>query len=192
RRATDVEAERLAEHFFIPVPRGIEEEEQVALADLLSPDLGVCGGGSAKMDDGRRPAQYFLDGGRQQAGIGTPPILLSRSLHEGPESAGSRVTGRLVPGHRQQGAVGEDVEVRQRLAVDAALYERAHQILARLATTLGHVAPEVLEERESRSIGGLERRRTASVFGFPWCDRLVRPLEDDLPILARHAEQLQN
>jgi hypothetical protein len=69
RAALDIEALRVLEDALVAVAGGIEEQQPVALADLLPTELRIARGRPIHVLDRRHPAQHLLDGTREQRAV---------------------------------------------------------------------------------------------------------------------------
>jgi hypothetical protein len=56
RFSIDPKLERILEHLFIPISRGVEESARIAFSNELVSELEIAGRGSREMDDRRRSA----------------------------------------------------------------------------------------------------------------------------------------
>ena len=116
----------------VAVRRRVEDDDLVALADLLAAELGVARRGAAEVHDRRHPAQHLLDRGRQQRQVGEQARALLGVLDQRQHAAGDQVARGLVAGHGEQQEERVELHLGEPLAVDLAAHEHADQVVARM------------------------------------------------------------
>src|SRR5262245_63241426 len=190
RIAVDAELERRVEDLLVAVRRRVEERERLALADALAAELVVLGGGAREVDDRGHPANDLLDGRGEEVRAALQAAQLARVLDEGEHPAGGGVARGLVAGDHDDEAPGQHVHLRQGLAVDAGLYDERDEVVAGVAPLLLDELREVEEElghRLARRV--LARLPLALVLGIGGPDRAVGPVEEQVPVRLRQAEE---
>ncbi len=97
------------------------------------------------------------------------------------------VAGRFVASHRQQQEEHVEVHVRQRVAVDLGLEEPADDVvLGLIAMPLG----ELLRVHEHLDLSVHHLFVADLVLGILRADHAVAPVEDLVPVIAGHTDQL--
>src|SRR5580692_8788493 len=92
-KSSDIEMVRRGEDLFVAVGRRIEQHQRVALANLMTVEVGVLCSLARKLNYGRGPAHDFLNRRLHQRGIASEPIPLVGIVDEGVETAGGGVAG---------------------------------------------------------------------------------------------------
>ena len=156
---------------------------------FVAAHLAVLGGGAREVADRADPAQDLLDRVGQQLGAVAQLLPLAAVLGEREQPAADRVARRLVARLDEQLAVRDELLLGERRAVDLAADQLAHQVVLRVAAALVDQALEVGVHLAARPLDGLARRLArAPVLGIVLADHLVGPAEQQLPVVARHAE----
>ena len=128
--AGDVEAIRVGEHGLVPVGGRVVDLYLVVLGDVLAGQFEVAGGGPAELDDRRGEPQHLFQRGRQQAQVVAEPGELTGVLRQGQQRVRQQVAGGVVARDHQQLEEPVEVPVREALAVDLCIRDRAPQIVA--------------------------------------------------------------
>ena len=136
RAAVDAERERVVEHVLVAVRRREVQRELVAGTDRHAAHFAVLGRDAREVADRAHPAQDLLDRVGQQLGIVPELLPLGAVLAEREQPAADRVARRLVAGLDEQLAVREQLLVGERLTVDRAADQLAHEIVLRVAPAL--------------------------------------------------------
>ena len=126
----------------VPVGRGVEQDQLLALLDGGAAQLDVAGGGAGHVLDRRDPAQHLLDrAGHEASGSAARRASWSGLGQQFLHAAADDVAGGLVaPDEDEQRLVDERVVV-ERVAVDLGVAEHADQVVG------GARGPAVLEDR---------------------------------------------
>src|SRR5262245_65786362 len=110
-------------------------------------------------------------------------LPLAAVLAEREQPPTDRVPRGLVARLDHELAVGEDLLVTERCAVDRGADQLAHQIVLRVATALLDQTVEVGMQLAARAPDGLAGRLAgAPVLRIVLADHLVRPAEEQLPV----------
>src|SRR5262245_47198263 len=151
RSAVDAEAEGVVEHVFVAVRRREVQRELVAGADLRVSELTVLGGDAREVADRAHPTQDLLDRVSDELASFAQHLPLFTVLAEGEEATADRVACRLVTGLDEQLAVRQQLRLCERLAVDGAAEQLAHEIVAGVAPTLLDQARQVAVQLAARA-----------------------------------------
>ncbi len=189
RAAIDAERERVVEHLLVAVRRREVQRHLLPRPDRHAAHLAVLGRGPGEVADRAGPAQDLLDGVGQQVGIGAQLLPLVAVLAEREQPAADRVARRLVARLDEELAVRDELLLGERRPVDLAADQLAHQIVLRVAPALVDQAPEVGVHLAAGALDRLAGRLArAPVLRIVLADHLVGPAEQQLPVVARHAE----
>ena len=113
-----------------------KQRELIPRGDVDAADLTVLGRDPCEVADRTGPAQNFLDGVREQIDIGAQLFPLGAVLAERQQAAADRVAGGLVAGLDEQLAIGEQLLLGERRAVDRSAQQVADKIFPRLRAPL--------------------------------------------------------
>src|SRR5439155_6716543 len=187
--AIDAERERILEYLLVTVRRREVQGDPLAGADGCPAHLAVRGGGAREVADRAGPAQDLLHRVGHQLGVAAQLLPLVAVLAEGEQTPADRVARRLVPGLHQELAVGDQLLLVERLPLDLAADQLAHQVAPRVAAALVDERLEVGMQLAAGVLGHLARGLPRlAVLGVLLADHLVGPAEQPLPVVARNAE----
>ena len=186
----DAERERVVEHLLVAVRRREVEGHLVAGSDRLAAERIVLGGDAGEVADRADPPQDLLHRIGHQLGTGAQLLPLGRMLAERQQTAADGVAGGLVARLDQQLAVEDELLPGERPAVDLGVDQVAHQVVLRGAPALLDQPVEVGVHLAARPFDRPARRLARPpVLGVVLTDHLVRPPEQQRPVLTGHAEE---
>ena len=122
--ARDVQLVRAVKDAFIPVGRGVPEQDLLAGRDRLTTDLRVSSEGAGEVRHRSHPAQELLDRHRDALRLGAQQLQLFRVLQERDDAAGDEIAGGLAAGVVQQHEEQVQVDLRELLPVDLRRQQR--------------------------------------------------------------------
>ena len=201
--AGDIEAVGVDEHGGIAVRGAIIHDHLLALGNPLAFHFGIAGRGAPHVDDrGYHPRDLVHRIG-QQAAVGLQLRLFARVFGEQLHGAGDRVARRVVAREHDQQPRPVQIGIRQRLAFNHRIGDRAHQVGLRIGAALGQHVPAVFEHLADILVEQLDERRdlraefaaAGDLLGLFGGDLLrhfeeVDPADEALAILQRHAQHL--
>jgi membrane protein len=132
------------EHRFVAVRRRVEQQDAVALADLLAVDLDVAGGGAVHVAHRSRPPQHLLDRAGQQRRIGPQPRQLVGVSQQCLDAARDDVAGGLVAADEHEHRLEHDVDVGERVPRRSRRSRSGSPGRRVAAAALGHLGHDVL------------------------------------------------
>lgn len=141
RTAGHVEDVRSGEAGGITVGGTQVHHQQGVGRDLMAAEHHRPGGAPSQLGEGRQPAQYLLDGGRQPAGVPAQRGEGSGMPVEGDHGVAEQRGGGDVPGDQQQGDESDDLLVRQARSVHLGGEESAGEVVP----GVGAAAPDVVQ-----------------------------------------------
>ena len=97
---------------------------------VRSVQLDVARGGSAEVQERRRPAEDLLHRAGDQRGVGEQPVALRRMFEERQQPVRHRVAGRLVPGRHQQQEEQVELVLGQAVPVDVGLDQAGGEVVS--------------------------------------------------------------
>jgi len=142
-----VEAIAVGKDVLVAVRGWVPDRHLLALADPLSPDLGVLAGGAAEVVDRRGEAEDLLDRGLEQRRAAQHLLGLIGVRDQRVHAPAGDRAGRLVAGDREQQEKGGELQLRQLVSVDLAGEQAGDEIVAGPGKSLGrqlHGVPEHL------------------------------------------------
>ena len=156
--------------------------------DLLAADLGVAVAVRRKWYTGDAQRRISSTAGVE---LGVEVVAQRRVLlgvlHERPHAPRGGVAGGLVARDRQQQHEHVELELGELLAVDLGVDELGDDVVARIAAALLGEVVGVRVQRGRRLVRAFGATLELGVVG---ADHRVRPLEDEVPVLLRHAHDL--
>src|SRR5262245_40761158 len=126
-----------------------------ALPDRVAIDLDVFARDARGALDGAVVAQELLDRARGERRISLQSPELVGMAQERQHPVADEVHRRLVTGHEEEDAHGQEFALRQPIALLLGRDERAQQIRSWLTASLGYLAAEVLGQRIPRLCAAL-------------------------------------
>ncbi len=146
--------------------------------------------GAARQLHRRHVAQELLDAGTGHGGVVTPPGQLVGVVEQGHHRTGDEVDGRLVPGHQQQDARGEQLALGQAGPV---LVHGGHQPAEQVVTGVGPPLFQQIEEVAGESGHALAAGGDVLVgqqeVGVEALGHGRRPHPELLVVLGRHPQE---
>ena len=131
-----IETRSVPKDALIAIAREIPQHDAIALAQLLTRQVGIGSAGAAHVRDGRLPADRLLRGIGDQRAIGTQRLERLREKRAGVDETAHRVARGIVAADDEQRDVGDAFDRRQiahRFAVD----HPRKQVAARRLRALG-------------------------------------------------------
>ena len=128
--------------------------------------------------------------GVEEHGVRAEFLPFVGMLEEGEQAARHRVSRRLVPGDDEEEVVRQELDRRQRRAVQLAVGDETHDVVVRLhSPPLGELV-EVGKDLEASVPDRFFRRVPALELGILGRDDLIRPAEEQLPVAPRDTQHL--
>ena len=127
--AQDVERERIVEHVFVEVGRGVEHSDTLTLLDVDAADLEITLGSALEGVDRSTPADDLVSGGVRALALVQLPLI--GVVEEGVHAVRDGITGGLVAGHGQQDEEEPELGLVEVLALKVGVDQDADDVVGR-------------------------------------------------------------
>ncbi len=141
----------------------------------------------SEVHDGAGPPQDLLDGQLDTGRVLDEHAVLVGVLEQRVHPVRHRVPRRLVAGHREQQEEQVEVHLRQLVAVDLAVDQRAHDVVAGV---LPSIVRELLGIHEHLDLRLHHALFGDGVFRVLATDHAIRPVEQPVTVFGRHTQEL--
>src|SRR5215467_4946583 len=169
RIASYIKPERLLEHVLVAIRRWIEQAHRLPRSNVLPANHRVLSGSARELNDRGGPSYDFFNRRLEYSRLPLEAAELIGMFDQREQAAGGRVAGCLVARDYQHQKVGQQLEHRQRRAVDLRVCHNTGDVVGRMLLALGDQIAEIFEDfhprlrkRIGRVLAALELRIAAT------------------------------